>query len=306
MSESGETWIRVPLGAEAKKPWRKRHPLLFVFGVLLLLSAVFGAGKMVGEGTAFKANIAVVNIEGLIMDSGKIVAFIDEIIVDSNVKGAVVRIVSPGGGVGASQEIFAAVKRLSLVKPTAASMGAVAASGGYYAALGTQRIFAGPSTVTGSIGVKMQVPNLEGLLRTIGVAEKTLTTGGLKDAGNISRPMSPEEEAYLRSLLADMYEEFIKTVANERELEMDKVLKAADGRALTGRQALALGLVDELGDFHVALRYIQSQCGLAGDEYKLLPGPKKKDSLFADLMDSLLNIALEKNRGLTDIRFMYE
>ncbi|MDR3175711.1 MAG: signal peptide peptidase SppA [Desulfovibrio sp.] len=301
----GEAWLRVPLGPEPKKPWRKRHPFLFFLFLLVMLGSVFSAGVIIGDGKAFKPVIAVINLEGLILDSGAITRFIAKTLADPNVKGAVLRIDSPGGAVGPSQEIFAAVKRLARIKPLAASMGAVAASGGYYAALGANRIYAHPSTLTGSIGVKMQVPNLGGLLRTIGVSEKTLTTGKLKDTGNITREMRPEEEEYLRALLKDMYEEFVDSVARERSLEKDKVLEAADGRALTGRRAVELGLVDELGDINDALRYVQTRCGLLDGGYKIVYGPKKKTSLLAEFADALLETLESRSREAEQARFMY-
>ncbi|MDR2800652.1 MAG: signal peptide peptidase SppA [Desulfovibrio sp.] len=298
-----EAWLRVPLGPEPKKPWRKRHPFLFFLFLMVLLGTVFSAGVMIGDGKAFKPAIAVIDLEGLILDSGAITRFIAKTLADPNVKGAVLRINSPGGAVGPSQEIFASVKRLANVKPLAASMGAVAASGGYYAALGAKRIFANPSTLTGSIGVKMQVPNLGGLLRTLGVSEKTLSTGKLKDTGNITREMRPEEEEYLRALLKDMYDEFVDSVARERSLPKDTVLAAADGRALTGRRALEIGLVDELGDIYDALRYVQTQCGLLDDEFKIVYGPKKKTSLLAEFADALLETIV--SREAEQPQFMY-
>ncbi|MDR1490123.1 MAG: signal peptide peptidase SppA [Desulfovibrio sp.] len=301
----GEAWLRVPLGPEPKKPWRKRHPFLFFLFLMVLLGAVFSAGVIIGDGKALKPSIAVINLEGLILDSGAITRFIAKILADPNVKGAVLRINSPGGAVGPSQEIFASVKRLAHVKPLAASMGAVAASGGYYAALGAKKIFANPSTLTGSIGVKMQIPNLGGLLSTIGVSEKTLTTGKLKDTGNITREMRPEEEEYLRALLKDMYDEFVDSVSRERSLPKDRVLETADGRALTGRRALELGLVDEMGDINDALRYVQTQCGLLDGEFKIVYGPKKKTSLLAEFADALLETVVSRSREAEQVQFMY-
>ncbi|MDR1946134.1 MAG: signal peptide peptidase SppA [Desulfovibrio sp.] len=289
-SPAGEAWIRVPVGGELKKPWRGRHPFLFCIGVLLLLGIAFACGRLLGENSPLGGPaVAVADVTGLIDDSRKIVEFLDKVRNDNAVRGVLVRINSPGGAVGPSQEIFAAVKRLARTKPVVASLGAVAASGGYYVALGAEEIVAGPSTLTGSIGVRMQLPNIEGLMRTLGVSEKTLSTGKLKDAGNMARPMTPEEEEYLDGLLADLHEEFVETVAAERRLSPEAARGIADGRAVTGRRALALGLVDAVGDAQDALLRLQARCGLESGEYRLMEGPEKEDSWLETIVGAVLD-----------------
>ncbi|MDL2216944.1 signal peptide peptidase SppA [Desulfovibrio sp. OttesenSCG-928-M14] len=292
-------WIWLPQGPGPKTPWRKRHPILFWGGLILLFALVFGWGRMsVEDGLMPGAKIAVVNVEGIILDAGQLVTWMDKVLRDDSYKGAVVRINSPGGAVGPSQEIYAAIKRLAKVKPVVASMGALAASGGYYAALGADHIVAGPASLTASIGVKMQIPNIGALMQSLGISEKTLATGNLKDAGSSWRDMLPEEEAYFRALLDDMYAEFIETVAKERDLPLEKVRELADGRAMTGRQALAAGLVDELGDLHRAAVLVRERAQLAPGEARLEEGPPKPASWLNDYLGVMLNSLLRQHMSV--------
>lgn len=306
-TSGGGSWTWSPAGMEPKHPWRKRHPILFWGGLLLLLALVFGVGRMsVQESALSGPQIAVIQLDGMILDAEAIVGFMDKVCKDPTFKGAILRINSPGGAVGPSQEIFAAAKRLAQAKPLVASMSSVAASGGYYAALGAKSIIAGPSSVTASIGVKMQVPNFEGLMRTIGVSETTLTTGGLKDAGSSWREMSLEERAYFQGLITDMYEEFVATVAKERRLPPEKVRAVADGRAMTGRQALEAGLVDELGDFYAAVSKVKELAGLpAGEEAALVKGPEKPSTFLSRMIGSAVNSALQQSAAAGQPVFIY-
>ena len=302
----GGAWVWLPQGVEQKKSWRRRHPFLFWGGLILLLALVFGVGRMSGEESPLGGpKIAVINVEGMILDADAVVSFMEKVRKDDSYKGAVLRINSPGGAVGPSQEIYAAAKRLAEKKPLVASMGALAASGGYYAALGSKTILAGPSTLTASIGVKMQIPNLEELMRTVGISEKTLTTGALKDAGSSWRTMSSEEEDYFMALLTDMYEEFIETVARERDMSLDEVRALADGRAMTGRQALAAGLVDGMGDKQEAVRRVKSMAGLNSGPVRLVSGPEKPGSYLSELMKSAMQSVLNERAGLEQPRFFY-
>lgn len=302
----GGAWVWLPQGVGQKKPWRKRHPIVFWGGVILVLALVFGWGRMSGEESPLGGpKIAVINVEGMILDADNIVAFMEKVRKDDAYKGAVLRINSPGGAVGPSQEIYAAAKRLAEKKPLVASMGALAASGGYYAALGAETILAGPSTLTASIGVKMQIPNIEELMRTVGISEKTLTTGALKDAGSSWRPMAPEEEAYFMALIMDMYDEFIETVARERGMGLDDVRALADGRAMTGRQALAAGLVDGMGDKMEAVRRVKSMAGLGAGPVRLVSGPEKPGSYLSELVKSAMQSVLNERATMEQPRFFY-
>lgn len=305
---AGGAWVWLPEGMKPPKSWPKRHPILFWGACILILMAVFTWGrKSVEDGPLVGPRIAVINVEGIIMDASATVAWIEKVRRDPSIKGAILRINSPGGAVGPSQEIYAAVKRLDETKPVIASMGALAASGGYYVALGARQIYASPSTLTASIGVKMQMPNFGALMKSIGISEMTLTTGKLKDAGSSWRPMTPDEESYLRNLIGDMYEQFIQTVSKERALPLDAVRPLADGRAMTGRQAVEAKLVDALGDQYDVLRRVLDICGLEeSPQLKLVEGPEKPGaSLLKELISGVLDVGLEYKNKAEQPVFMY-
>ena len=295
-----------PDSRNVKKNWRRRHPFLFWTGLLLLLMGGWRLAHWAVNGPLAGPRIAVVNIEGLLLETDDAVLWLETVRRDPAVQAVVVRINSPGGAVAPSQELYRAVKRTAEAKPLIVSMGAVAASGGYYAALGAREIFANPSTLTASIGVKVQLPNLEGLLRTIGIAEKTLASGRLKDAGSPSSPPSPEEEAYFRDLILDMHEEFISTVIRERNLPSEQARSLADGRAMTGRQALEAGLVDRLGDYQDALDRAKELGQFPPDAAPdLVTGPEKSRSLVRELIGILMDIPLDRGILSAQPVFLY-
>jgi protease-4 len=288
-----------------KKKWRRRHPVLFWTGLLTLVLALGHAAHWAVNGPLAGPRIAVVNIDGLILDADDVTQWLETIRRDSSVLAVVVRVNSPGGAVTPSQELYRAIKRTAEIKPLVISMGAVAASGGYYAALGGREIFANPSTLTASIGVKLQIPNLEGLMRTIGITEKTLTTGNLKDAGSPFHSLSPEEDAYFQGLIRDMFEEFLATVILERKLSPEQARAVADGRAMTGRQALKAGLVDRIGDYRDAL----ARAGELGQfppgaEPDLVIGPEKPRSLVREILGVILDLRIDRSAAGQPI-FLY-
>jgi protease-4 len=242
--------------------------VLFVLTVWLLLAVT-------DDGLPGGAKVAVVEVEGIIgtiaergPDSDTIVRTLGEYRDDPAVRAVVLRINSPGGVVAPTQEIFTAVHRLrEAKKPVVASLGSVAASGGYYVAVAADRIYANPGTLTGSIGVVMQLANLEGLLKKVGVEYVVVKAGAYKDVGNFARAMTPEERRILQNLLDDIYDQFIGAVAEGRGLEPQAVRALAEGRVYSGRQAQGLKLVDELGGLDDA---IEAAAKLAG----LPPKPK--------------------------------
>jgi len=241
--------------------------VLFVFTVWLLLAVT-------DDGLPGGARVAVVEVEGLIgggergVDTETIVRTLGEYRDDPAVRAVVLRINSPGGVVAPTQEIFTAVRRLrDAKKPVVASLGSVAASGGYYVAVAADRIYASPGTLTGSIGVVMQLPNVEGLLKKVGVEFVVVKAGTYKDVGNFARAMTPEERRILQALLDDIYDQFIAAVADGRGLEPQAVRAFAEGRIYSGRQAQGLKMVDDLGGLEDA---IEAAAKLAG----LPPKPK--------------------------------
>jgi protease-4 len=211
--------------------------------------------------------VAIVPIEGVISSelAEKIVRQLTKYGDDPTIKAMVLRIDSPGGGVASSQEIYGAVKRSrDEGKLVVASLGSLAASGGYYIACAAERIFANPGTITGSIGVIVQLANVEELLHKIGVSSTAITSGPFKDSGNPTRSLRPEERQAFQTLVDDVHHQFVEAVAEGRHLPTLEVLHIADGRIYTGRQAKEIQLVDELGTLQDAVTFTASTLGIVG------------------------------------------
>ena len=283
----------------APKPFRKRHPILFWGFWVFLALCVTGGGitaSLDEEANLTESpRLAMVRVEGPILNTRQTLRWISKVSADESVKGVLLRIDSPGGGAAASQEIYEALKALAARKPVVASMGSVAASGGLMVAMAAPHIVANPSTVTGSIGVRMDVPQLQGLMGKLGLGQETLTTGRFKDAGSTTRPMTAEEKQYLGRILQDMHEQFVQLVAEGRKMPADKVRVFADGRIFTGREAKELGLVDTLGGQDEAVRALRQQTGLSA-KAKLVEQPKES-KLWKELMETVLGVDVSTGLG---------
>ncbi len=270
----------------SKTKFSQKHPL--IFGFMLIIAAVVAFmlamavfNYLFFDGPRFRAEpkLGVVNVSGMISDSRDIVEWTRELQEDDAVKGVLVRINSPGGVVAPSQEIYQAFSNLAQEKPVVASMGAVAASGGYHAASPAHEIVANPGSLTASIGVKATLANVQELMDKLGIEDEVVYSGEFKDADSITRPMTQEERKYFQALVDDMHEQFVEDVARGRDMELDRVRELADGRAMTGRQAYQAGLVDELGGRHHALDILREMAEIE-KEVKLLEGPEKDISLL--------------------------
>lgn len=296
-----------PLSTQSSKPFRKRRPALFWSIIILLCMFSMATLRSFNfENFSFRPDtIAIVNIDGMISDADPILKWIETVRRNPSFKAAVIRINSPGGSVAPSQEIYHAIRRLSSVKPVAVSMGDMAASGGYYAAVGADMIFASPSTITGSIGVRLEIPNFQRLLDMVGVSAKTLTTGQLKDAGSYTRPMTAAEEKYFQELINDMYETFIAVVAEGRNLPLETVRSLADGRALTGKQALEAKLVDKFGDLEDTIQYVAEKASIPGDQVKTVTGPKKEKKWLNSIFGALRDVEDEYQSRQQQPRFIF-
>jgi len=243
-------------------------------GTVWLMLTVLDEGGLPGGG-----RVAVVELEGVIgvgsgvgIDADSVVRTLGEYRDNPSVAAVVLRINSPGGLVGPTQEIFAAVERVRAAgKPVVASLGSVAASGGYYVAVAANRIFANPGTLTGSIGVIMQLANVEALLKKVGVEYVVVKAGTYKDIGNLARPMKPEERQVLQQLLDDVYGQFVTAVAEHRRLDRKTVLGFADGRIYSGQQARALKMVDDLGGLEDAIAAAAKLAGVTGKPRVIYP-----------------------------------
>ncbi len=247
---------------------------LFLFFILLIFIALFWTLK--GTPSLPSGNrIGVVEIKGLISEADEVLKNLRQFSKDKSIKAIVVRIDSPGGAVGASQEIYRELKKIASKKPVVASMGSVAASGGLYVAMGASKIVASPGTVTGSIGVMIQIPNVRKLLERLGVEATILKSGPYKDTGNILRPLNEDEKKVLMQTIDDIYQQFVKAIAEARGLPENKVRSFADGRVFTGRKAKELGLVDVLGNFDDAVFLALKLAGLSGTPHLVYPEKEK-------------------------------
>lgn len=238
---------------------------LFFLGFLILLIVISAIFTFIQRNVPLGEKVAVVRIEGPIIDSKNAVDEIKGYIKDQSIKAIVLRVDSPGGAVAPSQEIYEEVRKAVSKKKVIVSMGSVAASGGYYIASPATRIVSNPGTLTGSIGVIMEIPNIEGLLNKIGVKTEVIKSGKHKDIASVFKGMSKEERIILQGVLDDVHEQFIKAVAEGRKMLPDDVKKLADGRIFTGKQAVAVGLVDELGNLEDAIQVAAKLAGIKGE-----------------------------------------
>ncbi|MBI5197532.1 MAG: signal peptide peptidase SppA, partial [Nitrospirae bacterium] len=264
-----------------------------VFFVLAYLFTVFfGKSSCTGD------KIAVVRIEGVILDSQQVLTELKEYRENPSVKAILLRIDSPGGAVAPSQEIYEEVKKIrdGNRKKVVASMGSVAASGGYYIASAAHKIVANPGTITGSIGVIMELANVSGLLKKVGVESVVIKSGKYKDVGSAFRAMTPEERTMIQGVMDDVHEQFIDAVSTGRRMDAGKVREIADGRVFSGKQAQKLGLVDELGNYEDAIQTASKLAGIRGEPRII---EKKAPFSFLDIVTGQTSLAKLMGNGQT-------
>ncbi|MCF8087300.1 MAG: signal peptide peptidase SppA [Desulfotignum sp.] len=281
----------------------RRHPILFF---LLILTAcatvlcvggmlvVFSVSRMVfttaGTFHESKGNIGIVEVTGPILSSRQVIENIKIFRDDDDIKAIVVRVDSPGGGVGPSQEIFRELMKTRPVKTVVASMGSVAASGGYYIAAGAQAIVANPGTITGSIGVIMEHVNLTELVQKIGISPRVIKSGEFKDLGSPFRELGDNERQLLQELVDELHQQFVSDAARARNIEKQIMGDIADGRIYTGQTALELNLVDRLGNLDDAVVWAAELAEMEQEPVPVYPKDnpisvlrKMTQTLFKDL-----------------------
>lgn len=236
--------------------------LLTTLAVLFFLGLSGIVLTLLGKGSFFslQERVGVVEIKGLLTDSATVIKQLDRYQDDDSIKAIVLRINSPGGAVGPSQEILREVVKVRAKKKIVASLGTVAASGGYYIASGADLIMANRGTATGSVGVIMQFANVEGLTKKVGLDFFNLKAGRYKDVGSPFRAMTPEDQAYLQGFIDNIYNQFINDVAQNRKIPLARMKTLAEGRLYTGEEAKEAGLVDEFGNLPDAI----DKAGLLG------------------------------------------
>ena len=290
------------VGSEKKKsPLAKR--LLFLALILLALVGISSiTSEWVQQGT--KNRIGIVDITGLITDSQYITNQVKKFRQDKRIRGIILRIDSPGGAVGPSQEIYDEVlKTRESGKTIYASMGALAASGGYYIASAAEKIFANPGTLTGSIGVIMAFSNAKGLMEKIGLQPEIVKAGEYKDIGSPARAMTQKERNLLQSVVTDVHQQFIEAVASGRDISVAEVTKIADGRILTGRQAYSLNLVDQIGGLQVSIDQLAHKVGIIGSPKIIRETPRVG---FLDwILKSTVNQSLINRSSIPSLQYTW-
>lgn len=258
----------------------RRHPYLFF---LLCMTAILSSTSvLVGLLTRMDGSepdgekIGVIEIVGMIAASDTIVEDIRSFREDDTIRAIVLRINSPGGGVGPSQEIHRAVEKAKAVKPVIASMGGLAASGGYYAAAPTDGIMANAGTVTGSIGVIMGYTNFRAVVDKLGLKPVVIKSGENKDIASPTKDLTPEQRKILQGFVDRVHHQFVRDVAAGRNLEEDVVEKLADGRIYSGERAMELGLVDRIGNFEDAMDWAAEKAGIPEGDWLAVYPPEDK------------------------------
>lgn len=245
----------------------KRHPYWTSTAVLFLLLVIFTILLKTTQQERLGWNpqgvIGIVKLQGAILNPDSVVAQIKKMQNTESILGVVVRLNSPGGGVAASQEIYDALKGLQATKPVYSSMGSVAASGAYYVACATERIFANPGTITGSIGVLLQWFNFQELASKMGVQTLVIKSVQNKDLMSMFQGLDEQERLILQQLVDDTHEQFVQVIVQGRKnLEESQIRRLADGRVLVGERAKAVGLVDELGSFSHVVQALGEELNL--------------------------------------------
>jgi protease-4 len=282
MAENGRsrTWLWIVIGGGAF--------FLFVLAVFTLVYLAMHTGEQASSFNGFGDKIGVVDLDGVILDSTTVVGQLKKFGDDDSIKGIIIKVNSPGGGVAASEEIYRAVKRIrdEKKKRIVASISTVGASGAYYVSSATNKIYADNGSVVGSIGVIAEWVNYGDLLRWAKLKQETLKVGEFKDTGDPSREMTPAERAYMQSLIDNMYTQFVSAVADGRHAKVEDIKAIADGRVWTGEQALGMHLIDQIADFQAAVDDTAKSLNIKGEPVLVRPEKDRKtvlDLLFGDV-----------------------
>ena len=267
--------------------WRGLAVLAVVIAAGTVAARLGGAGGLGGLGP----HIARVNVHGVITEDRRMLDAVARLERDGSVRGVIVDIDSPGGSVAGGESLRAALIRVAAKKPVVAVMDGTAASAGYMVSLPAARIFARDATLTGSIGVILETGEASGLLDKVGVTAEAITSGPLKDQPSFTRPLTPQGREYLHGLVDDLFDQFVTMVADARHMDKDRVRQLADGRAYTGRQAVALGLVDQIGGEAEARAWLKDnrQVPDSTPVRDMAPGGSRLERVFGAVLGGLLD-----------------
>ncbi len=288
----------------------RRHPFLFfsMFMVACMTCLILGMGGLMLLGSRMaqsasiyasgKANVGIVEVSGPILSSKKIIKDLTAFRDNPAIKAIILRIESPGGGIGPSQEIYREVIKTRKTKKVIASMGSVAASGGYYIAAACDRIVANAGTITGSIGVIMEYANLMEIARKIGISPVVVKSGEFKDMGSPMREPKEKERKLFQNLVDELHDQFVKDAAKARKMELGRMAKLADGRVYTGQTALKLNLVDRLGNLDDAVQWVATLAGIK--EKPVTVYPKEDKVTFIRRLTQTLLKDIQISGSVTD------
>ncbi|MDZ7598413.1 MAG: signal peptide peptidase SppA [Desulfobacterales bacterium] len=278
----------------------RRHPFLFfllaltalVGGTLVCVALLFTLGRGISR-LDFGQKVGVIEVSGAITEAEETLERLKQFREDDTIRAIVIRINSPGGGVGPSQEIYSEIRKTIPTKKVVASLGSVAASGGYYLASAANGIVANPGTITGSIGVILGFTDLQEVFRKIGLAPVVVKSGAFKDMGSPLRAMSTEEQAILQGFVDKIHQQFVQAVAQGRNMDIAAVAQLADGRIYTGEEALGLGLVDRLGNLTDAIEWAGRLGGIEGDP-NVVYAREKTGSFLKYFLESTVKALIEQ------------
>ena len=265
---------------------------LFVLAVFSLVYLTLHAGGGEAGIGGFGDRIGVVDLDGVILSPQPVVGQLKKFGDDSSIKAIILHVNSPGGGVAASEEIYREVKRVrdEKKKRVVVSIETVGASGAYYVAAASNKIYADHGSIVGSIGVIAQWVNYGDLLKWAKLKDVVLKTGEFKDTGNPSRDLTPAEQAYMQSLIDNMFGQFVQAVADGRSMKFEDVKSIANGKVWTGEQAKSMKLIDEVGDFEAAVADTAKSVGIKGEPSLVHPDRDRKtllDLLLGDVSQYL-------------------
>jgi protease-4 len=274
--QRSRTWLWILIGGGAF--------FLFVLAVFSLVYLTLHAGSNEAGFSGFGDRIGVVDLDGVILSPQPVVSQLKKFGDDSSIKAIILHVNSPGGGVAASEEIYREVKRLreEKKKRVVVSIESVGASGAFYIAAASNKIYADQGSIVGSIGVIAQWVNYGDLLKWAKLKDVVIKTGEFKDTGNPTRDLTPAEQAYMQSLIDNMFGQFVKAVADGRGMKFDDVKAIANGKVWTGQQAHSMKLIDEVGDFEAAVKDTAKAVGISGEP--TLVRPEKDRRTLLDLM----------------------
>jgi protease IV len=279
----------------------RRHPFLFFLIIIAACTTIMFSGviflfsfsskivnsRFTHKYSASSGNIGIVEINGMILSSKKIIQNIKTFRDNDSIKAIILRIDSPGGGIGPSQEIYREIMKTKMDKKIITSMGSVAASGGYYIASATNKIIANAGTLTGSIGVIMEYANLEEIAKKIGISPIVIKSGEFKDIGSPLRKLKEAEKKILQELVDELHLQFVHDAAKARGIEVKKMMALADGRVYSGQKALKLNLIDRIGNLDDAVQWAGELSGITGELKPVYP-KEDKITFIKRLADTLL------------------